>query len=367
MNCPVILLLLLVGWNSAKGAAPPAGAAPSSAEVQAAWLELQEASQSLPVPAEWLREDPGLEVRRDFDRRNAVRAGLGADQARAFHTRYPNDPRAEGARKLEYELLSAAVQLGETNRRPQLMGVEVERLANRRLPEAERFQIRATQVLRPFTRPSTQAKTVQLAEIEKNAKLLQKEFPKRPEALEILSAVALAWLANDNPDQARALFKQIVSAGAAEQKESARAALRALDRLGKVIKMQFLTMTGGVVDLQALRGKVVLVDFWATWCAPCREALPNLKAIYDKFHAQGLEVIGVNFDRDRPMVERFLEQQKVPWPQYFDGRMWQNKFAQEFEITTLPIVWLLDRQGRLRHLNAREDLAARVERLLAER
>jgi len=292
---------------------------------------------------------------------------LGADQARVFHTRYPADPRAEGARRLEYELLSAAVQLGETNRLPQLMGVELERLQDRRLPEAERFQIRANQVLRPFTRPSAQTKVVQLAEIEKNARLLQKEFPKRPEVLEILSAVAQAWLANDNPEQARALFKQIASAGAAEQKESARAALHALDRLGKVIKLQFVAMTGGVVDLHALRGKVVVVDFWATWCAPCREALPSLKALYDKFHPQGLEVVGVNFDRDRAMVERFLTQQKVPWPQYFDGRMWQNKVAQEFEITTLPIVWLVDRQGRLRHLNAREDLAAKLERLLAER
>lgn len=332
-----------------------------------AWLELQELAKPLPTPAEWQREDPGVEVRRDFDRRNAERAGEGADQARDFYTRFAADPRAALARGLEYELLGAAVRLGNTNRLARLLTVEEERLKDRDLPEPMRFQIRMNRVLRPFTRPSTQDKLAQLEEIEKGALGLQKEFPKRPEVIEILSLVARAYLENDRLEPARRLFKQIVSAASGEAKDNARASLRALDRLGKPVKMRFITLQGGAVDLQALKGKVVLVDFWATWNEACRAALPELKTLYDRFHAQGFEIVGVNFDSDRTMLDACLQREKLPWPQYFDGRMWKNKIGQEFEITTLPTVWLLDKQGRLRYLNPSENLAPKIEKLLAEK
>ena len=84
--------------------------------------------------------------------------------------------------------------------------------------------------------------------------------------------------------------------------------------------MQFMAVDGREVDLAELRGKVVLVDFWGTHCGPCVEELPRVKAAFEKFHAQGFEVIGISCDTDRKELEKYVKQHGISWPQYFDGK-----------------------------------------------
>ena len=124
---------------------------------------------------------------------------------------------------------------------------------------------------------------------------------------------------------------------------------------------------GGDFRLEAERGHPVFVDFWATWCGPCVGEIPNVKAAYEKLHPKGFEILGISFDQEKDALETFVKKKGMTWPQYFDGEGWQNKFGQEFGINSIPAMWLVDQKGILRDMNARDGLAGKVEKLLAEK
>jgi peroxiredoxin len=130
-------------------------------------------------------------------------------------------------------------------------------------------------------------------------------------------------------------------------------------------EIQFTAVDGRVVDLASLRGKVVLIDFWATWCSPCMGEIPHVVEAYNKYHEQGFEIIGISFDTNKTMLKRVTEDQHMPWPQYFDGKGWQNDFGVKFGIHGIPTMWLIDQQGHLVTKNARTDLVGQVAKLLA--
>jgi thiol-disulfide isomerase/thioredoxin len=138
------------------------------------------------------------------------------------------------------------------------------------------------------------------------------------------------------------------------------------DRVGKPLAIRFTAVDGRPVDLEKLRGKVVLVDFWATWCVPCVREVPRVKAVYEKLHGKGFEIVGISFDEKKGALQSFVEKEKITWPQYFDGKGWGNQFGAQFGIESIPTMWLLDKKGLLRHVDARHDLEAKVQKLLAE-
>jgi thiol-disulfide isomerase/thioredoxin len=93
------------------------------------------------------------------------------------------------------------------------------------------------------------------------------------------------------------------------------------------------------------KGKVVLIDFWATWCPPCRGEIPNVVATYKKHHDQGFDIIGVSLDQDREKLLGYTSQNEMTWPQFFDGQGWQNKLAVKYGIESIPATYLLDGNG----------------------
>jgi thiol-disulfide isomerase/thioredoxin len=106
-------------------------------------------------------------------------------------------------------------------------------------------------------------------------------------------------------------------------------------------------MAGKPLSLSQYKGKVVLIDFWATWCGPCVRELPNVVETYKAYHGEGFEIIGISLDQDRLKLEGFLGAQEMPWPQFFDGKGWENKLAAHYGITGIPATFLLDRQGKI--------------------
>ena len=131
-------------------------------------------------------------------------------------------------------------------------------------------------------------------------------------------------------------------------------------------ELNFTATDGSPVDLSKMRGKVVLIDFWATWCGPCMEEVPNVVATYNQLHEQGFEVVGVSLDQDRGALDRVTREKGMVWPQYFDGQGWSNAIAQKFGIQSIPAMWLIDKNGKLADTNGREDLENKVARLLAK-
>lgn len=112
-------------------------------------------------------------------------------------------------------------------------------------------------------------------------------------------------------------------------------------------------LDGKPLDLSAYAGKIVLIDFWATWCGPCIAELPTVKAAYDKYHAKGFEIIGISLDNDRNALTEFMKENPMGWRQYFDGLGWKNKVSTRFGINSIPATFLLDGKGRIVAKNLR--------------
>jgi thiol-disulfide isomerase/thioredoxin len=138
------------------------------------------------------------------------------------------------------------------------------------------------------------------------------------------------------------------------------------DLLKKPLDLKFTDLSGAPVDLAKLRGKVVIVDFWATWCAPCMEMVPLVVQTYNDLHSKGLEVIGVSLDQDKSSVVAVTKAQGMVWPQYFDGKMWDNEISSRYGISSIPAMWLINKKGMVIDTAPEDDLEGKAKKLLSE-
>ena len=140
---------------------------------------------------------------------------------------------------------------------------------------------------------------------------------------------------------------------------------RRRDGVGKPFELAFTAIDGRKIDVRQMRGKVILVDFWASWCAPCRASMPHLKKLYRTYNPQGLEIIGVSGDASRAALDQYLKDASLPWPIYFDPAG-VDRLMRWWGVQAIPTYFVVDKSGRLRSTDARATLDELIPKLIAE-
>ena len=177
---------------------------------------------------------------------------------------------------------------------------------------------------------------------------------------------ALLFIAEHvDPAQAKGYIKQVIENNEGEIADQAQGALWRIGKpIGKPLTIKkFTSIDGRKIDLAMMKGKVVLVEFWATWCGPCIEVLPDLKRAYSKYHGRGFEIIGISMDDNKNKLTRFVEKNEMPWPQYFEGGDY-NQLATQLGAAATPEAWLIDKKGNLVDMNALYGLEAKIQKFL---
>jgi thiol-disulfide isomerase/thioredoxin len=152
----------------------------------------------------------------------------------------------------------------------------------------------------------------------------------------------------------------------------ARGALRQHDEIGRPFTLKFTdAISGKPFDLADCKGKVVLIDFWATWCGPCVEKIPRLKELEAKYGTQGFVIIGVSLDMPESQgglakLKSFVAEHSLPWAQFYEGKAPKDSFAAAWGVDIIPTTFLIDRQGLLREV-VRKDPEPSIQKLLAEK
>lgn len=201
------------------------------------------------------------------------------------------------------------------------------------------------------------------------AKTLAKSYPKQEEAWSALWAVAQACEVRNRPELAKELYSNLTTNfPKCDVADTAKGSLRRLGMLGKEFgPLKFTALDGKEVDVAKLRGKVVAVYFWATWCRNCLRDAPLIHQAYDHYKRLGFEIIGISLDRDKDTLQKFLTEHEIPWPQYFDGKGWNSEFIKSWGVSLLPEALLIDRKGILRKMHLEGELLVdALEELLDE-
>jgi len=95
--------------------------------------------------------------------------------------------------------------------------------------------------------------------------------------------------------------------------------------------------------------------------------MPHVKKVYDKYREKGFEIVGISLDRNRSSLDSYIESNSIRWPQYFDGKYWQNDIAQQYGVQSIPATFLIDREGKIRYKSLRgKQLEVAVEKLIGE-
>ena len=132
-------------------------------------------------------------------------------------------------------------------------------------------------------------------------------------------------------------------------------------------EIELPSLKGGTAKLSALKGKVVLLDFWASWCGPCRRENPNVVKLYNKYHTKGFDIYGVSLDKTKNAWQQAVEKDGLVWTQVSDLKFWQSKGAKTYKVQSIPQTFLIDKKGKIAGIGLRGlALEQKVAELLAK-
>ncbi len=210
---------------------------------------------------------------------------------------------------------------------------------------------------------------MQLDQADKAAPLLQSRYDSLSKGADanlqelipgVIEPLFRAYSESGNKDAARGLIEQAKSdlgghpqAPQIMQFFDGLLGQLAMPGVGEVMDIQFTSTEGNEINLADMKDKVVLVDFWATWCGPCVAEMPHVISTHQKYKDAGFEVVGISLDSDRAALDAFVSENSMDWPQYFDGEGWGNKIAKEFGITGIPATFLIGKDGKIAATNLR--------------
>jgi thiol-disulfide isomerase/thioredoxin len=143
--------------------------------------------------------------------------------------------------------------------------------------------------------------------------------------------------------------------------------------VGKPFDLEFTdAITGTPISMKKLKGKIVVIDFWATWCGPCVAEMPKMKELYAKYREQGVEFVGVSLDQPIEQgglesLKKFVKEKEIAWPQYYQGKGWKGEFSVSWKIHSIPRVFVVDQEGKLYSVDARGKLETIIPDLLKEK
>ncbi len=182
------------------------------------------------------------------------------------------------------------------------------------------------------------------------ARKLMNDFPTHPDGYYVMMHLIEYYQNQPEVADSRVLAKEMADGSGPEEFKLWAKGFLTRPKMGQRVSMQFTAVDGREVDISKMKGRVVLIDFWATDCPGCVAAMPQLKALYDKYHSRGLEIVGVDGDDNKTTLLRFINEKQIPWPQYFAGKAEpadKNKFFQQFGIDGIPHVLFVDKNNRL--------------------
>ena len=172
---------------------------------------------------------------------------------------------------------------------------------------------------------------------------------------------------NADYELARTIYEELRTVLAAETdfaghdkiREELSERFQQLDRIGSPLKISGKTYEGTEFDPASLQGKVVLIEFWASWCRPCKEQFPVIKEQYERHHQEGFEVVTINLDRNREDLATFLHENDFPYtilalePREGDAEKseWAHPLAEQYKICRIPSSFLIDRDGKVVAIN----------------
>ncbi len=371
----------------------------------AAWEALVAQAQPIEPPPSWTNSPPSDEVFAEWETNNGQRAAKAAEMTREFGKNFSEHPMAEKAPDLELKFLRIAAEHGVTAHEERIR--ELETLLVGDDPE-KLFQYRLDGAMRAaFEKKGQKSNERMVQELERQARRLMEEYPSRMEVYDLLLAVA----ENCEIRKGMELLREIQASGAAEttktragellvqggkalaelddlekQRENARAGVKTeladpaagkpkaaafatmeelrTAPLGKRMELKFTASDGRKIDLAELKGKVVLIDFWASWCGPCIEELPQLRKAYAKHKEAGFEILGLSLDSKKLPFQRTVGEEKIVWPAAYDEGGWISKLTDNLGIEGIPAMWLVNRNGLISNVTAHEDPTAAIEKAM---